>query len=130
MGDRAKLFRSGGSQAVSGIVFDSKPWFKRSSISNPSRNLVIGDGMPKSDGSWSSSLWWPTSCMDRKASTTQAFEGIDPIRHKLTGVAVFNDGHSEARKDRDINPPVDPASGNAKGLINSEFWDPLNRAKR
>jgi hypothetical protein len=119
-----------GSLTVSGITFSTVPWFKRTSILNPSKNVAVGDGMPKSDGFWSSSLWWPTSCMDRKTSTTSAFEGVDPIRHVGTGVVVFNDGHAEPRKDMQINPPVDPSSGSARGLINSEFWDPLNRAKR
>jgi hypothetical protein len=27
-----------------------------------------------------------------------------------------------------INPPRDPAIGDAKGLINSRYWDPLKRA--
>jgi hypothetical protein len=51
------------------------------------------------------------------------------LRHKGTGIAVFADSHSEARKDAQINPPVDPlGSGSAKALINSRFWDPLQRA--
>jgi hypothetical protein len=68
--------------------------------------------------------------MDSKTSASRAFEGVDVLRHRKSGVAVFNDGHSEARKDNQINPPVDPSSGTAQGLINSEYWDPLNRAKR
>jgi hypothetical protein len=63
-----------------------------------------------------------------KNSTTRAYEGIDPIRHQRTGVVVFNDGHSEARKDERINPPYDPYSGNPQSLINSRFWDPLQRS--
>jgi len=43
-------------------------------------------------------------------------------------VVVFNDGHSEARKDAQINPPLDPYGGSAKSLINSQYWDPLQRA--
>jgi prepilin-type N-terminal cleavage/methylation domain-containing protein len=115
---------------VGGVVFDTKAWFKRSSIVSPAQNLAVGDGMPKSDGKWSSSLWWPTSCMNQRASGTKAFEGIDPIRHLGTGIAVFNDGHSEARKDAKINPPVDPLSGGVNGLVNSEYWDPLQRGRR
>jgi prepilin-type N-terminal cleavage/methylation domain-containing protein len=115
---------------VGGIHFTTRPWFKRSSIVSPSENLLIGDAMPKSDLMWSSSLWWPTSCMDKSASQSKGFEGIDPNRHRGTGVVVFNDGHSEARKSDRINPPVDPAFGSAKGLINAEFWDPLQRNKR
>ena len=68
--------------------------------------------------------------MYQKASSSKAFEGIDPIRHLRSGVVVFNDGHAEVRKDAQINPPVDPYSGGARGLINAEFWDPLQRSKR
>ncbi|MBM3824197.1 MAG: type II secretion system protein [Verrucomicrobia bacterium] len=117
-----------GSVSVSGVNFGSVTGFKRSALISPSQNLQVGDGMPKSDGMWSSSLWWPTSCMDKRASGSQAFEGVDPIRHQGSGVMVFNDGHSETRKDKQINPPVDPVSGSAKGLVNSHFWDPLQRA--
>ena len=113
---------------IATIRFTTRPWFKRSSIVSPAENLLIGDAMPRSDLKWSSSLWWPSSCMDSKISTTKGYEGIDPNRHLGTGVIVLNDGHSEARKDRDINPPMDPYSGNAKSLINSRYWDPLQRA--
>jgi hypothetical protein len=41
---------------------------------------------------------------------------------------VFTDAHAEARKDANINPPVDPASATAQALINSRFWDPLQRS--
>ena len=119
-----------GSLTVAGVTFDSRPWLKRTSIVNPARNLVVGDGMPKSDGFWSSSLWWPTSCMDSKASASKAYEGIDNNRHRKLGVVSFNDGHAEARKDSQINPPTDPSGGSSTGLVNSEYWDPLNRAKR
>jgi prepilin-type N-terminal cleavage/methylation domain-containing protein len=112
---------------VGGILFKSTPWLKRSSIRSPSDNLIVGDGMPKSDGFWSSSLWWPNSCMDKAKSASQGFEGVDVIRHRNNGVVVFNDGHAEARKGTAINPPVDPGSGDPKGLINSRFWDPLKQ---
>lgn len=113
---------------IGGISFATRPWFKRSSIVSPAENVCVGESMPRSDFVWSSSLWWPTSCMDRKASSSKAFEGIDPIRHLGTGNVVFNDGHSEPKKSSQINPPVDPISGGAKGLVNSQFWDPLQRA--
>jgi prepilin-type N-terminal cleavage/methylation domain-containing protein len=115
---------------VAGVKLPTRPWFKRSAIIAPADNLVIGDSMPKADLMWSSSLWWPSSCMNERASTTKGFEGIDPIRHVGNGVAVFNDGHAEARKDAQINPPVDPYSGNAKSLINARFWDPLQRSNQ
>lgn len=113
---------------VNGISFATTKRFKRSSVVSPSDNLLIGDSMPTSALQWSSSLWWPAACMNAKNSTTRQFEGIDPIRHNGTGVVVFNDGHSEARKDAQINPPYDPYSGNSKSLINSRFWDPLQRS--
>ena len=116
------------SLTVGGVFFESKPWFKRTSIKRPADNMAIGDAMPKADGMWSSSLWWPAACMDPKASTTKGFEGIDNNRHKSMGNAVFNDGHSEPKKSEQINPPMDPYSGSAKALINSQYWDPLQRA--
>jgi prepilin-type N-terminal cleavage/methylation domain-containing protein/prepilin-type processing-associated H-X9-DG protein len=116
--------------AVGGVNFITTPWFKRSSIITPTESICVGEAMPKSDLLWSSSLWWPTSCMDQKSSASKAFEGIDPIRHLGSGNVVFNDGHSESKKDFEINPPVDPISGGARGLVNSRYWDPLQRAGR
>ncbi len=119
---------TGGSMSLGGFTFDSKPWFKRTSVKSPSDNLIIGDGMPKKDGSFSCSLYWPRACMDRKRSVSGDFEGIDVLRHRDNGVVVFTDSHAESRKDAMINPPVDPSSGDPKGLINSRYWDPLKRA--
>jgi prepilin-type N-terminal cleavage/methylation domain-containing protein len=116
------------SLALAGITFSSKPWFKRSAVLSPVDNLLVGDSMPKSDGTFSSSLYWPRACMDRPRSVSQGFEGIDNLRHHNNGVVVFTDGHAEARKDSMINPPADPMSGDPKGLINSKYWDPLRRA--
>ena len=45
--------------------------------------------------SWSSSLWWPNACMDPKTSNSKAYEGVEPFRHRNTGVMVFNDGVCE-----------------------------------
>ena len=118
----------GDNLTVAGVNFATKPWFKRSAIISPSENLLLADSMPKSDLMWSSSLWWPAACMDQKASTTKGFEGMDHLRHLGTGNAVFNDGHAEVRKDAQLNPPLDPYGGNAKSLINSHYWDPLQRA--
>jgi prepilin-type N-terminal cleavage/methylation domain-containing protein len=118
----------GGSVTLGGITFTAQPWFKRSSVKSPSDNLIIGDGMPKSDGLWSSSLWWPNACMDKARSASQGFEGIDNLRHRNSGVVVFTDNHAEARKDAAINPLVDPGAGDPRGLINSRYWDPLKRA--
>lgn len=111
---------------VGGVTFTVAPWFKRSAIVSPAQNTLIGDSIPKLDGFWSSSLWWPYSGMAKG----QGLEGIDNNRHRGFGVVGFNDGHSEARRGAQINPPVDPSGGSAKALDNSQFWDPLNRAGR
>jgi prepilin-type N-terminal cleavage/methylation domain-containing protein len=95
--------------------------FKRSAVKRPVQTLTHGD----CEGYWSMSAWWPNAVMD---GSNQAFEGI-ATRHGNTrvrgknaqdtrGVVVFVDGHSEARKDKDINPPADGS------LVNVRYWDP------
>jgi prepilin-type N-terminal cleavage/methylation domain-containing protein len=118
---------------VAGILFRTSKEFKRSAVLSPAQNLVIGDkqpygGTPNDPYSpvWSSSLWWPAACMDKR--TGSSFEGIDTQRHMGASVVVFNDAHAEVRKDAQINPPANPYGGSAKSLINSEYWDPLQRA--
>ena len=118
---------TGDSRTVGGIRFDTRPWFKRTNVRSPVDNFLIGDSMPKVDGYWSSSCYWPWSCMDPQNTQFGGFEGIDENRHRNTGVVVFTDGHSEARKDWQINPPRDPGFGDMRGLINSKYWDPLKR---
>jgi type II secretory pathway pseudopilin PulG len=115
---------------VGGVRFDTRPWFKRTAVRSPAESFVLADSMPKVDGQWSSSCWWPWSSMDPKNSQFGGFEGVDKTRHFATGVVAFNDGHAEARKDKDINPPRDPAFGDVRGLTNSRFWDPLRRSPR
>ncbi|MBM3880871.1 MAG: type II secretion system protein [Verrucomicrobia bacterium] len=117
-----------GSMTVGGVRFTTAPWFKRSAAVNPAENFIVADSMPKSDGFWSSSCWWPWSCMDPRNSQSRGFEGVDKDRHRGNGVVVFADGHAEARKNAQINPPRDPAFGDARGLVNSRYWDPLQRA--
>jgi prepilin-type N-terminal cleavage/methylation domain-containing protein len=114
------------SLSVGGVTFIGPVQFKRTAVKSPSDALMIGDARPKVDGYWSSSLWWPSSCMDPRVSNG-GYEGIDHVRHRQTGIVVFADGHSEARKDKNINPPIDPYSGSAMALINSRYWDPLKR---
>jgi len=116
-----------GALAIGGIQFTTAPWFKRSAIRNPSDCFLLGDTMPKSNGRASGSCWWPTACMAIKNSASGGYEGMETFRHRNTGAAVFTDGHAEARKDAQINPPSDPVFGGPKGLINSRFWDPLQR---
>jgi prepilin-type N-terminal cleavage/methylation domain-containing protein/prepilin-type processing-associated H-X9-DG protein len=117
------------SLTIAGVRFDSDPWFNRSRVIAPADNIMIGDGMPRADGLWSSSLWWPNACMNSAASTSRGYEGIDPNRHKGLGNVVFNDGHSEPRKDPTINPPADPSSGRANSITNARYWDPLQRSQ-
>jgi len=116
------------SMKVSGVAFSTAPWFKRTSIRSPADCFMIGDSMPKSDGYWSSSCWWPWSCMDTNNSRYGGYEGVDSRRHRGMGVISFTDGHSEARKDKNINPSRDPDFRDVRGLNNSKYWDPLKRA--
>ena len=114
---------------VGSVVFSTSSSFKRTSIRSPSDSLALGDSMPRADsGYWSSSLWWPWTCMGPDRTSSQGYEGIEHRRHNGVGIVAFNDGHCEARKDANINPPVDPSTGLAEGLINSRYWDPLKRA--
>jgi prepilin-type N-terminal cleavage/methylation domain-containing protein len=114
---------------VGGISFTIWPEFSRSAIINPAQNLVISDKKPYGNPPvWGSSLWWPTACMDPDASTSGQFEGVDTKRHLGRGGTAFNDGHAEARKNETINPPADPNDGSAEALVNSQYWDPLQRA--
>ncbi|HEU5396588.1 MAG TPA: prepilin-type N-terminal cleavage/methylation domain-containing protein [Verrucomicrobiae bacterium] len=115
--------------------------FKRGQIKQPADCLVFGDKQPKPNNApggqaltASGSLWWAKACMDPNASSSKQFEGIDTRRHyggKFPGIGnvAFADGHSESKKDAEINPPVDPlAQNSSKCLINSRYWDPLKRA--
>jgi prepilin-type N-terminal cleavage/methylation domain-containing protein/prepilin-type processing-associated H-X9-DG protein len=120
---------AGATLNVGAVEFITKPWFNRSTIVNPAQNLVIGDKQPYGNPPvWGSSLWWAAACMDPDASTSGQFEGVDPKRHLGRAVAAFNDGHVEARKNETTNPPADPYDGSTEALVNSRFWDPLQRA--
>jgi|SRR5579859_3862321 len=121
-----------GTLAVSGYKFSSYVNFKRSNIIHPTDCLVFADKQPKSDLTSSGSLWWPHASMVAP-SATQAYEGVDTIRHnagKFPGVGNvgFSDGHSESRKDANINPPADPQGGSFQSLVNSRYWDPRQSA--
>ena len=72
------------------------------------------------------------SLRTKRISALEATEEcLRQIQQRDTSVNAFvRVMAAEARRDANINPPVDPSSGNAKGLVNSEFWDPLNRARR
>jgi prepilin-type N-terminal cleavage/methylation domain-containing protein len=117
---------------VGGVHYHVDDTSKRSAVVSPSENLVVGDKEPYgSPPSWSSSLWWESACMDPAVvahSSFPTYEGVEPKRHLGEAVISFNDGHSEARRSENIDPPANPADGQAKALINSRFWDPLQRA--
>jgi prepilin-type N-terminal cleavage/methylation domain-containing protein/prepilin-type processing-associated H-X9-DG protein len=118
--------------ADAGYKFESFSNCKRGAVLHPTDCLVFGDKQPKPDLSASGSLWWPHASMIAP-SDTQAYEGIDTIRHnggKFPGIGNvgFSDGHAESRRDANINPPQDPESGSTKSLINSQYWDPKQAA--
>jgi len=104
---------------------------KRSNITHPSDCLVFGDKNPKPDLTASATLWWSHASMTVPSSTGE-YEGIDTTRHSGgkfgLGNIGFSDGHAESRKDGEINPPVDPKSGQTQGVINSRYWDPAQLA--
>jgi prepilin-type N-terminal cleavage/methylation domain-containing protein len=117
---------------VGGIRFTTTKIFKRANVLRPSDNLVVADKEPYGNPpQWSSSLWWESACMDPSVvshSSFPTYEGVEPKRHLGQAVVSFNDGHSEARKSEMINPPANPADGTAKALLNSRYWDPVQRA--
>ena len=115
--------QTGGSINVGGFTFTTGYRFKRTSIRQPTDCMMIGDN----EGYWSMSSYWPNAAMD---GSQPEYEGV-ACRHGGSkgkgrngglGVVVFADGHSEARKDQNINPNA----GNP--LLNSRYWDPLKRA--
>ncbi len=93
---------------------------KRASIVHPTDCLVFGDKQPKPNDQGaaaltaSGSLWWDKACMDSAVSFSHQYEGLDTRRHNGgkwpggVGNVAFSDGHSESRKDANINPPADP----------------------
>jgi len=118
---------------VGGIAFSTAQWFKRTSLVHPVDTLLIGDSDPYSPAAGSGlvnsfSCWWPTACQTVAGTISHKYEGICTFRHKPLGSVVFTDGHSEARKDSQINPPFDPLTLSLQALPNSQFWDPLQRA--
>ena len=108
--------------AQTAFGLSSAPWFKRASIRNPTECLLVGDSLKKTypdlNGAYSMNLWWPNAGMKRGDGN----EGVDIFRHAPYGNVVFTDGHGEIRTDVQINPPI---SGS---LVNSHWWDPLQRS--
>jgi len=119
---------------IGSFAFISSANFKRSAIVRPTDCLVFGDKQPKpTDLTASGSLWWGKASMQVPSASGQ-YEGIDTTRHNGgkfpgSGNVGFADGHAESKKEGDINPPIDPEyGGSSKALINSHYWDPLQRA--
>jgi type II secretory pathway pseudopilin PulG len=110
---------------LGGFKYTANQFFKRTAVLRPASILLVSDSQPDMNDQFSESRWWPKSC----ELPGGLLQGVYTKRHKGLGVVVFTDGHSEARKDSQINPPIDPlGGGTAKCLINSQFWDPLQRA--
>ncbi|MEQ2005509.1 MAG: type II secretion system protein [Limisphaerales bacterium] len=107
-----------------GVNMSSQDNFRRSQVVNPAESMVTGESMPTAAVTWSTSFWWPAAGM--KAGTG-SFEGVDPNRHRGQGMVSFNDGHSESRKDENINPPRNPNATPAS-IKNARYWDPLQRS--
>ena len=103
-------------------IFGNSLSFKRTQVLHPSDCLETGDKNPVPSGFWGSSLWFPNAYMDPKGTSQN--EGIDPVRHLGTGAMTFTDGHSETRKDANINPQ---GPDGALFYQNSWYWDPLQR---
>jgi len=119
---------------VGGVAFPVGDHFKRTAIVRPSDNLVNADKEPYGNPPvWSSSLWWESACMDPAVvqhSSFPTYEGVEPKRHLGRAVVSFNDGHAEVRKSTTINPPANPADQSSQALVNSRYWDPLQRSPR
>ncbi len=118
---------------IGSFSFTTSANFKRAAILHPCDCLVFGDKQPKpTDLTASGSLWWGKASMHVPSFSGQ-YEGIDTTRHSAgkfpgSGNVSFSDGHAESKREADINPPIDPVSaGSSRCLINSRFWDPLQR---
>jgi prepilin-type N-terminal cleavage/methylation domain-containing protein len=119
----------GNTFSAGGFQYSATEKRKRSSAVAPTDCLVLGDKDPKSitgldgtNGASSGSLWWPSASTKNSPNPAVASEGVNMTRHNEIGNVNFLDGHSEARRDKKINPPSD------RSVINSQYWDPEQRA--
>ncbi len=87
----------------------TRPTFQISQVVSPSRCLFTGETNPKSDGKWSSTLWYPY--------IEAANEGVNVRHASQTGNVVFVDGHYESRRSDQINNSIKFRS----------LWDPTLR---
>jgi prepilin-type N-terminal cleavage/methylation domain-containing protein/prepilin-type processing-associated H-X9-DG protein len=105
------------------LGINSYAWFKRTQVLVPAECLLVADCLkknyPSPGGAYSLNIWWPNAGM----GTGDGNEGVDTNRHQGLGVVVFVDGHSEARKNQNINPPWSCSP------VNERFWDPLRRLR-
>lgn len=96
-----------------------RAWTRGGTVVDPGKLITFGDSSPKTiggvDHGVSLTLWWPY--------IHAAKEGVNSNRHGNAGVVSFADGHAEVIIDPDkkIHPPFDGS------VINSEYWDPLQR---
>ncbi|HSU54399.1 MAG TPA: prepilin-type N-terminal cleavage/methylation domain-containing protein [Candidatus Dormibacteraeota bacterium] len=118
---------AGKSVAAGGFTYTTPANLKRSEIKNQVDLLVLGDKDPKpimgldgTNGASSGTLWWPAAAT--KTYPNAVNEGVNMTRHGSAGNVNFADGHSESKKDKNINPPYDLS------LINSRYWDPAQQA--
>ena len=118
---------AGKSFSAGGFTYVSAATTKRSSVNGPTDCMMLGDKDPKpimgldgTNGASSGSLWWPAAAT--KTYPGAVNEGVNTTRHDKIGMVNFADGHSEARKDKNINPPYDLS------VVNSRYWDPTQRA--
>jgi prepilin-type N-terminal cleavage/methylation domain-containing protein/prepilin-type processing-associated H-X9-DG protein len=95
----------------------SYPWFPENRVKNPSSNILFADANPKNDRLFGGQLWWPFV----QGDTGGTGEGVNVRRHLKGGNIVFNDGHTEFRKEGTINPPA----GSPNKFL--QYWDPLLR---
>ena len=117
---------AGKKTSAGGYSFTANGTYKRSSVMNSTDCMLLGDKDPKpiigldgTNGASSGSLWWPSAATKNIPGAVN--EGVVMTRHNPSGNVNFADGHSEARKDKDINPPTDGS------LVNSRYWDPSQK---
>jgi prepilin-type N-terminal cleavage/methylation domain-containing protein/prepilin-type processing-associated H-X9-DG protein len=118
---------AGKSISAGGFTYTTPANLKRGSIRTPVDLLMLGDKDPKpimgldgTNGASSGALWWPSAA--NKTYPNAVNEGVNMTRHSGLGNVNFADGHSESRKDKNINPPNDLS------MINSRYWDPAQQA--
>jgi prepilin-type N-terminal cleavage/methylation domain-containing protein len=106
--------------------YTCNPSYKRTGVNRPTDTLLVADSNPNTSGLYSESCWWAKAC---ELPGNTDLEGVYMLRHEGLGVVVFTDDHAEVRNDSQINPAANPkAGGTSKCLINSRYWDPIQRA--